>query len=64
MPLETLIVLQNQMDALSPRSQNRRLLLEKAAALHGVFQSLRCIDRCVSIISRAWYTVTITMNLE
>jgi len=35
-PLETLIVLQNQLDALSPRSIKRRLLLEETATLYGV----------------------------
>lgn len=35
-PLETLIVLQNQLDALSPRSPKRCLLLEEAATLYGV----------------------------
>ncbi len=35
-PLETLIVLQNQLDALSPRSKKRRLLLEEASTLYGV----------------------------
>ncbi len=35
-PLETIIVLQNQLDALSPRSSKRRLLLEEAAALYDV----------------------------
>ena len=35
-PLETLIVLQNQLDALPSRSQKRCLLLEEAASLYGV----------------------------
>ncbi len=35
-PLETLIVLQNQLDALPSRSPKRRLLLEEAASLYGV----------------------------
>lgn len=35
-PFEALIVLQNQLDSLSPRSPKRRLLLEETASLYGV----------------------------
>ena len=38
-PIETLVVLQNNLDALPPRSSQRRILIEETAELYGISPS-------------------------